>query len=185
MTSWRNLVRSAVVDALTAANVANGNVLECDPFDVWPSEFPSLNVWTPADDYSKHEPPSYLTGCELVVELFVARTIGPSGVPAHDQLDTLLEAVQAVLDANPTLRQANGDRYASSGARVRFTSSFEKGNKVVIGYGRLTWRYEFREDVAEAPVPAAVGELETLHVEWELEGNNATPEAIDNADLTG
>lgn len=185
MTSWRNLVRSAVVDQLVAADVANGNVLECDPFDGWPSEFPSLNVWTPADEFGEHEPPSYLTRCEVVVELFVARTIGPAGVPAHDQLDALLEAVLAVLDANPTLRQVNGDRYASSGRRVRFTSSFEKGNKVVVGYGRLSFAYQFREDVAENPVPSTVGELEVLHVEWQLAGNNDEPEAIDNVSLPG
>lgn len=190
----RQLIRERVIARLKNATIAGANVFNSRPTTAWPDVMPAIVVFTGRDDIElfRQAPRVFKARVSVHVELFVeSRQLGapPALVPAHQTLDLLIEQVEALLDSDPLLRDAlTGEAAAAecpeNGVQLSIETDFDRDNRNVVGGARVTWQYVYTRAAAKVPLPAT-GDLELLNVEYELSGNNATPEAVDDVDLSG
>lgn len=190
----RELIRARVIARLLNNTAAGAEVHDSRPYNVWPDKMPAIHVFTPRDDLSLHRqsPRVSKATCTVELVLFVrTRMVGapPALVPASKGLDDLIGQVMSWLETDrllrdPLTKEAAAADGPENGLCVSIETDFDDGNRSVIAGAKLSWRYLYTRTAADTPIPPAE-DLDLLHVEWELQGNNAVPEAVDDVPMPG
>lgn len=189
----RQLIRERIVEMLTGATDAGKEVYDSRPWNVWPDKR-TIIVFTPRDDLELFtQAPRRMKGTisvEIVVFVRARKTATPPAlIPAQQVLDAIVEQVVSLVESNrllkdPTTGVPAAAQSPDSGIVTSIETDFDDGDRGVLGGARINVRYQYLRDMADTAVPPAM-DLDSVEVEWEFEGNNSKPEAVDSVPLPG
>lgn len=191
----RQQIRERVVSKLLDATIAEDRVYDSHPWNVWPEHTPAVYVLAPRDDIElfRQAPATVKGECTIELALFArARktSVSAAPIPAPQLLDLLIEQVLAVLEADPLLRDDQGDNAAAaanpgSGFARSIETTFEDGDRGTMAGARISIRYSYLRELPTGSIPPEL-DLQIIHTSYELVGgNNDEPEAVDSSDVSG
>jgi hypothetical protein len=190
----RQLIRQRIVERLLGATDAGVEVEDSEMWNVWPEKTPAIRVFSSRDDVElyRQAPRTFKGTLSVEIELFCTdrkNLATNERIPAHEVLDTLIDQVLSLLESDPLLRdpvtkEAAAAATPENGVVQSIDTDFASGGPLAKGGARITLRYVYLREAAIAPIPPS-NPLQVVNVEYELEGNNETPEAVDSVATNG